>query len=133
MARSERRTRPFWLRPEFLVLQMAVLFVLVGRIVPLALGDDYLASIPVLRMILIGTVITAVNIPLAAILQATGHELYVAKVIGASRFLGWQVLLSVLHTRLGHRAARVVSATVFNCVLPNFGAEWTLASSAFEH
>jgi O-antigen/teichoic acid export membrane protein len=67
---------------------MAVLFVLAEPLVPFVLGEEYAASVPVLRAFLVGLVFMSANAPLAALLQAEGREMYVAKVIGAASILG---------------------------------------------
>lgn len=70
----------------------AVLFILAGPLVPVVLGEEYAASVPVLRSILIGTLIASVNAPLASMLQASGKELFVAKVVGFASIIGLGVV-----------------------------------------
>lgn len=60
---------------------VAVLWVFAGDVVALLLGPAYLAAVPVLRIVLIATVIAAANQPMAVYLQATRRERYVATIV----------------------------------------------------
>jgi O-antigen/teichoic acid export membrane protein len=67
---------------------LLLLFVLAPLLVTVALGREYLPSVGVFRIYLVGMILASVNQPLAVYLQAEGHEHYVAVVVGGVSVLG---------------------------------------------
>ena len=64
------------------------LFVLARPAIVFALGSSYLPSAEVLRVTLVGVLVAALNQPTAVLLQAEGHERFVALVLTAASAAG---------------------------------------------
>ena len=67
---------------------LLVVAVLAEPMVKLVLGNEYMGSVPVLRVFLIGVLVMCANAPIAALLQAEGKDALVAKVLGVSSIIG---------------------------------------------
>lgn len=71
-----------------MLIVLLLLYLYADRVILASVGEQYAAGVGVLRTYLVGTALAIVNQPAASVLQAEGHESYVARVVAVGAVAG---------------------------------------------